>query len=95
MRYYVQNLNGTGNNDVPNGYTSWLDFWEKKANKKVGYCHAVNCSAKAEVGAHVKIVGETNVQYIVPLCKGCNNGTDLFYVDGPLVPINSNNTIRL
>lgn len=34
MRYYVQNLNGTGNNDVPSGYTSWLDFWGKKLTRK-------------------------------------------------------------
>lgn len=89
MTYKVKNLNGTTDR-LPYGYASWLDFWEKKTNQKATECHAIDCKAKRDlVGAHVKKVGSSdNSWYIVPLCSGCNQRTDEFTVEGPLVPVN-------
>ncbi len=85
----VKNINGTSGR-LPSGYTSWLDYWERKSGEKASVCHAYSCSTKTElVGAHVKKAeGSDNSWYIVPLCKGCNKITGDFYVVGPLVAVN-------
>jgi len=87
----VKNLNGTGDR-VPNGYASWLDYWEAKSGQKATKCMRVNCSVTGRtnlVGAHVKKVDSSdNKWYIVPLCQADNKRTDEFYVYEPLVPIN-------
>lgn len=72
----VKNLNGTGEK-IPQGYSSWLEFWEKKAGKKANVCSNMTCTGSAEVGGHVKLVGGTNKEYIVPICYSCNNKKDL------------------
>ena len=64
----VKNLNGTSDNSHPAGYSSWIDFWEKKTGRKAYFCSCVGCSSKAAVGAHVKKVYGQNNWYIVPLC---------------------------
>ena len=48
----VKNLNGTSDNRVPSGYSSWLEYWEKKTGKKAGECG--HCPERAYVGAHVQ-----------------------------------------
>ena len=85
----VKNINGTSNRTAPAGYTSWLDYWEKKASKKAYVCHAHSCSRTDLVGAHVKKVeGSDNSWYIVPICKECNKATGDFNVIEPLVAVN-------
>ncbi len=90
MPYNVKNLNGTSNNRVPCGYTSWLDFWEKKSGKKARECAC--CYKNAEVGAHVqKANSDDRSWYIVPLCCHCNciSSSEEFTVYDILIPVNS------
>ena len=89
MAVKVKNLNGTSDNKAPAEYSSWLEFWEKKAGKKAGECG--HCTADAEVGAHVQKADSSDKSwYIVPLCKTCNkkSSSEEFTVYEPLVAVN-------
>ena len=90
----VYNASGTSRYNPPVGYSSWLDYWEKRSGKTATKCSAIDCRKYGRwnlVGAHVKkVYGSDNHSYIVPLCIGCNNRTDQFYVDEELVPLPSN-----
>ena len=86
----VKNLNGTYDNKVPAGYSSWLDFWEKKSGKRAEKCGRNGCIKKATDGAHVqKADSNDNRWYIVPLCHECNMkpSSEEFYVNEILVPV--------
>ena len=39
----IKNKKGTSGNPPPSGYSSWLDFWEKKKGKKATICEAKSC----------------------------------------------------
>ena len=70
----VKNLNGTTDNAVPKGYSSWEKFWESKKGRDFDTCSCKDCTNKAKVGAHVKKANSTdNKWYIIPLCISCNN----------------------
>jgi hypothetical protein len=69
----VKNKKGTANNPPPSGYTSWLDFWEKKKGTKATKCEAMSCTGKADVGGHVIKSGEGGKEYILPICYDHNN----------------------
>ena len=85
----VKNLNGTSDNTHPVGYSSWIDFWEKKTGRKTNSCSCVGCISKAAVGAHVKKVYGQNNWYIVPLCYTHNSVSYDFSVNSEdLVPVN-------
>ena len=90
----VKNVNGSSRFESPAGYDTWLDYWEDKSGKTASVCSATDCYTFGRnklVGAHVqKVNGFDNSWYIVPLCRGCNNRTDEFYVDEKLVPVPSN-----
>lgn len=90
----VQNVNGSSRFENPVGYNTWLEYWETKTGKSAWRCSAIDCHKFGRVnlvGAHVKKVGSyDNSWYIVPLCRGCNNRVDEFYVDETLVPVPSN-----
>ncbi|MEW5825815.1 MAG: hypothetical protein AB1778_03205 [Candidatus Bipolaricaulota bacterium] len=86
----VKNKKGTGSNPAPSGYTSWLDFWERKRGKKATKCEVLGCSAGADVGGHVIKAGEGPKEYILPMCTGCNNKGEsevLKAWDTDLVPV--------
>ena len=87
-QYYVRNLR-EGSRPVPAGYSSWLDYWEKKTGLKANVCLRNMCYGKATDGAHVQLVYGGDEWYIVPLCHSCNmdHGASC-YVEGPLVPVN-------
>lgn len=86
---YVKNLHGTsGKTCSCPGSHSWLEHWERIAGHKAKYCAA--CAALAEVGGHVKKVGNDRSHYIVPLCSACNQRTDEFYVSEELVTATCN-----
>ena len=92
MAYYkVKNLRGTSDNPPRNSKT-WLEHWKDHAVKHAGYCHASDCHEFGRenlVGAHViRCDSPDRTWYIVPLCRGCNQRTDEFMVEGPLVPVN-------
>lgn len=70
------------NQNVPSGYTSWLDYWQKKRNLVAGNCRCCGKPNNDLVGGHVEAIGYTGV-YIVPLCACCNNSENhkAFYVN--------------
>ena len=88
----VKNIFGSSRFPRPNGYASWLAYWEAQTGYKATYCSASNCVKRDLVGAHVqKVFGNDNKWYIVPLCLSCNQRTDTFSVpDNVLVPVPSN-----
>lgn len=89
--YKVKNLKGTSDR-VPNGYNSWLHYWESATGQVASKCNRLGCGVTGRsnlVGAHVKKVDSLdNNWYIVPLCQADNMSSDVFYVLGPLVPVN-------
>jgi hypothetical protein len=69
----VKNKKGTANKYPPAGYSSWLDFWEKKKGKKADICEVKGCNGDPDLGGHVIKSGEGGKEYILPLCHSCNN----------------------
>lgn len=69
----VKNKKGTSGNSPPSGYSSWLDFWEKKKGTKATKCEAQGCNGGPNVGGHVIKAGEGGKEYILPLCYTHNN----------------------
>ena len=69
----VKNKKGTGGKKPPQGYTSWLDFWEQKKDKKATVCEATSCTKVAKAGGHVFKVGQPAKEYILPLCDDHNH----------------------
>lgn len=87
----VKNVNGSSRWPAPSGYSSWLDYWEKKSGKTVSICGASGCSNKDLVGAHVQKANSTDKKYyITPICHSCNQRTDEFNVVWDLIPVPSN-----
>lgn len=80
----VKNLIGTSKEKYatpPKGYSSWLDYWEKKSEKVSMFCECKECFELAKVGAHViEDNSECRKWYIVPLCNKCNKKEAAFYV---------------
>lgn len=69
----VKNLNGTSGR-LPDGASSWKEYWENETGRKFGRCSCKGCGNTAEVGAHVQKSNSSDRKwYIVPLCKGDNN----------------------
>lgn len=73
MAYNVKNVPNTSNETLPSGCDCWLDYWERKQQRKAYRC--AKCGATHNlVGAHVygrTVSGRTAV-FIVPLCDSCN-----------------------
>lgn len=89
MTYTVTNIKGNSSRDVlPSGYSSWIDYWEKKTRKKAVFCSNTRCTKFAKEGAHVRVAGHGDYWYIVPLCHMHNESPYTFTVEGPLVPVN-------
>ena len=88
---YVKNANGTSRWRKPStGEDSWLEYWENQTGLTATRCGASDCRAKGQlVGGHVQKVFGGNEVYITPLCKGCNQRTDAFWVDTVLVRVPS------
>ena len=83
-----KNKNGTSERSCKCG--SWKEHWENNSCKPWPLnCCASDCNGIAEVGAHV-INPNCSGEWIVPLCKGCNNRTDTFALKATstLVPAN-------
>lgn len=86
----VKNLNGTADNDHPEGYSSCKAFYIARRKYWPSQCACLGCRASADVGAHVKKVGSyDNSWYIVPLCRYHNNqfGQELDVVGDWLEPL--------
>lgn len=72
----VKNKIGTSRNVPPNGFNSWLEYWEKKKGKTATQCEVNGCGARNPIGGHVYKAGEGGKEYILPICKTCNNKPD-------------------
>lgn len=84
MYIEVRNINGTGDNLPPRGYSSWLDYCTRNfILPEVSIpCSNFACDNQAEVGGHVKLVDSNDRRwFITPLCKKCNAKSDSYYVD--------------
>lgn len=93
MKIAVKNVSGSSRFEKPRGYASWLDYWIAQKGYRPKNCSACGCSPfEGLVGGHVqKVISLDTHWYIVPLCKSCNQRTDIFYVDDSLlVPVPSN-----
>ena len=69
----VKNKKGTVEKDPPSGYSSWLDFWQKKKGEKATTCEVLGCSGNPDLGGHVTKVREGGKEYILPMCYSRNN----------------------
>lgn len=67
MKVLVKNHEGSFK--VPDGYSSWLDYWEKKKSCKANHCSSCGCNNKLD-GGHVDYKGHI---CLVPICQDCNN----------------------
>lgn len=69
----VKNIKGSTDRILPEGCTSWLDFYEQNMGTAPS-CAKLGCNGNAEVGGHVRLVDNSNLKdHIVPLCLSCNN----------------------
>lgn len=88
--HLVLNLNGTARKRCKCG--SWLEHWYNATRSARSICATWGCSGDAEVGAHVRDQDNRSghEHWIVPLCRGCNNKTEDFFVKNGvfLVPAN-------
>ena len=63
----VKNVQGHYN--IPAGYSSWLNYWERKMKKTAEVCQKDKCNEKENLeGGHVHIVGDEETVYLVPIC---------------------------
>ncbi len=82
----VHNVLDTKDEPIPEGYESFLDYWEKESGQACpSECQAIDWHITANgaiadktdiVGAHVRIDTlpcPDDYAWIVPLCKHCNN----------------------
>lgn len=72
------NKKGSSEDKVSSNYDSWLDFYEEKSSTSGNQCSVLDCSKKAEVGAHVYREGNSQDVYIVPMCYTHNNSDSKF-----------------
>ena len=72
----VKVKNVQGHYNVPAGYSSWLNYWERKMNKTAVECQKNGCNEKKDlVGGHVHKVGDEDTIYLVPICQEHNHYT--------------------
>lgn len=67
----VRNKKQVSNRVLPEGYNSWLEYYEVESKNKSPQCSNLICFDKAKVGAHVDVVGEKG-DHITPFCKSCS-----------------------
>ena len=55
------------------GHKTWLGHWERATGLLRNKCRAKGCARRAQVGAHVKVVGwDGRTTWIVPFCQRHN-----------------------
>lgn len=93
---FVHNVLGTKDEPIPEGYTSFLDYWEKKSGQSAPPECPVKCAHQNQdgsdadkkdiVGAHVRIDEIScpdDWAWIVPLCKHCNSDDNSYCIELP------------
>ena len=82
----IRNIKGSSkvSKNPPKDYTSWLEYWEVNANRKLKTGIKYKCPACGQAferkdfdGCHVQKVDSTDQKwYIIPLCDSCNHRND-------------------
>jgi hypothetical protein len=82
MATKVKNVvSGIYKSNPPMGFFSWLEWWEYKLSTKASDCACLNCAEKTNLTAvHVKVVGDEENVYLVPLCHECAANCGIFTV---------------
>jgi len=74
----IQNVNGTSKR-LPDGYSSWIKFWEAKTGETAGV---------GKVGGHVtKTNSNDNAWYIAAITSAENNATSPYNHSGTLAKL--------
>ena len=72
----VKVINVHGHYNVPAGYGSWLNYWERKKKKTAEVCQKNGCKETDNLeGGHVYLVGDEETVYLVPICCKHNHYT--------------------
>ena len=87
----VKNMNGTSKTPKCTEGAYWIDHWKNYKCYSKGICSKKGCYKPVEVGGHViKVQSQDKTEYVVPLCKDCNNqSSDITYEvdENLLVPV--------
>jgi len=86
----VRNINGTSDNTCK--CRSWINHWEKYAEKTATMCSATACFiSKDLVGAHVQKDDSNNKSwYIIPFCEHHNKKTEEIEVWSSTILVSAN-----
>lgn len=93
MNVLIKNAENTSDLELPDGYSSWREYWSEEADFICEDTTKYECPACKEAflfkdfdGAHVqKVFDKTSKMYLIPLCGGCNHKGDAFWVDENLL----------
>lgn len=96
----VKVKNVQGHYKVPSGYSSWLNYWERKMKKTAEACQKNGCEESDKdklTGGHVYKVGDENTIFLVSICYDHNHYTftDEYEVpDGMLLEVPKEDLVR-
>lgn len=72
----VKIKNVHGQFEVPPGYISWINYWERNMSKMAHSCQVCGCSETENLkGGHVHKHGDDENVYLVPICSNDNHYT--------------------
>lgn len=79
----VKNRKRTSNNKLPEGFSSWKEYWKDNKEYWPSKCCVEKCKEKAYDGAHVYKKEKSKITYIVPMCREHNNpnNEDVMLID--------------
>jgi len=76
--------NVKGKYKIPDGYDSWINYWEKNTKKKAAVCEKEGCGKTNNiVGGHVYKQGDNENIYLVPICHVHNSDDNNHYYNVP------------
>ena len=85
----VKNKKNTSNDNPPEGFSSWIDYWNYKKGVKATWCRRCNHDKKYDLnGGHV--IDKNENTYITPLCSECNSYTNTDYFS-----VNENDLVKI
>jgi hypothetical protein len=76
----IRNVPDTSDQKCEGGCISWLAHWERATGRSAANCLVSGCRNKADVGGHVREVGQLKV-YIIPMCKQHNASIEPMNID--------------
>lgn len=90
----VINVNGSSQHPTSQNNETWLARWINNCAESLPETCPCCGKGKPEVGGHVRIVNSDRTQYILPMCRACNNKRDVKFNNiekALLVPVNPDN----